>query len=159
MANHLPSDASASKSNRNRRLLFLVILGGIVGWYFCGDAIREVIDREMVRKVRFDHGRTDLQTGPRPGSRDRLVLPNGKWVKAGPDVICYGRALSHHTLFGLRRGYSYVQINGKVYRKASGPCGSVQSIQLAVGSMDSDTVVTEDLVVRALAKEKFNLIP
>jgi len=159
MANHLPTDASTSKSSRNRRLFFLVLIGGIVGWYFCGDAIREFIDREMVRNVRFDPGRTDLQPGARPGSRNRLVLPKGKWVKAGPEVICYGRAFGHHTLFGFRRGYSYVQINGKVYGKASGQCGSTQSIQLAVDSMDSDAAVTEDVVVQALEKEKFNLIP
>jgi hypothetical protein len=159
MTDQLPTDASASKSKRNRRLSFLVLLGCIVGWFFCGDAIREFIDREMVRNVQFDPDGTKLQPGARPGSLNRLILPKGKWVKAGPDVICYGRALGHHALFGFRRGHSYVQVNGKVYGKESGPCGSTQSIQLAVDSMDSDTVVTEDVVVQALAKERFTLIP
>ena len=159
MAHHLPKDASTSKSKRYRRLSFLVLLGCLVGWYFCGDSISEFIDREMVRNVRFDPSKTDLQPGARPGSRNLLMLPKGKWVKAGPDVICYGRALGHHTLFGFRRGYSFVQINGKVYGKASGQCGSAQCIQLAVDSMDSDPAVTEDVVVQALKKEKYILIP
>lgn len=51
-----------------------MLIGGIVGWYFCGDYVRESIDREMVRNVRYDPSRTDLKPGARPGSRNRLIL-------------------------------------------------------------------------------------
>jgi hypothetical protein len=151
--------AGTSKSKRNRLLSVLVFLGCIVGWFFSGDLIRELIDREMVRNVRYDPGKTDLLPSARPNSRDRLALPKGKWVKAGPGVICYGRALGHHTLFGFRRGYSYVQINGKADGRAGGPCGSTQNILLAVDPLDSESFVTEDVVLQALKKDNFHLIP
>ncbi len=159
MANHFKKNASASKSKPWRKVLCVVLLGCIGSWYFYGDALWEIIDREMVRNVRYDPSKYDLLPVARQGGRNRLVLPNGKWVKAGPGVICYGRALGHHTSFGFRRGYSYVQINGKAYSKSSGPCTSTQGILLAVDSMDSESVVTEDVVLQALVKAEFIPIP
>lgn len=159
MANHFPTDAVAGKARRNRRLSFAVLLGCAVGWYFGGDAIREVIDREMVRHVRCDAGAADLRPGRRPGNRFMLVLPKGEWVRAGPDVVCYGRALGHHTVFGFRAGYAYVRVNGKVYGNAHGPCGSSQIIPLGMDPLDRDAVVTEAVVVQALENANYRLIP
>lgn len=143
----------------NRRITLFVIFCGFVIWYIYGDTISKIIDREMVRHARFDPKKTEFLVGTRPDHTDRLVFPKGKWVKAGQDVLCYGRALGHHKIFGFRSGYSYVKINGKMYEKSTGPCSTTQHIYLNVDALDSVDFVTEDVVVRALKKDNYYLIP
>ncbi len=162
MKSELVTDSSAevvvTKRKRRRLIVFLVMFGCFIGWQFFGDAIREVIDRTLVRNVRYVSGETVYKSGTRPGSTNRLILPSGQWVKVGSHVKCYGRSMSHHGLLGLRSGYSYVQVNGKVYGKPIGPCTNYEIVPIAVDPMDSESVVTVEMVVQGLEKAGFHLI-
>lgn len=163
MGKQMPAESFTDTANKKRKRrkagISLVLLGGALAWYVFGDAIRESIDRAKVRNFRYSPGEAQVVTGMRPGNNNNLYLPSGKQVSPSPNVICYSRSLSHHTLFGFRDGYSYVQVNGKTYGKQEGPCGSTTHLQLGVEPMDGELVVTEAMVVESLKRQKFHLIP
>ena len=153
------ASAIAKKASRRRAVVALALLACAVAWHLYGDSIRESIDRSKVRNFRYLPGEPQLILDMRPGIQNTLYLPAGKCVRASPDVICYARSLSHHRAFGFRKGYSYVQVNGKTYGKQEGPCGSNTHIQLGVGPMDGEMPLTEALVVESLKRSGFHLIP
>lgn len=156
---HSSAEVVVTKRKKKRLILFLIILGCFIFWQLFGDVIREGIDREMVRNARYVSGEALHESSARPGSANRLMIPNGKWVKVGPHVKCYGRSLSHHALFGFRSGYSYVQVNGKMYGKPTGPCRNSIHVVIEVDPMHSESVVTEEIVVQGLSAGGFHLIP
>jgi hypothetical protein len=159
MISHSSTEVVVTKRKKKRLILFFVILACFIGWQLFGDTIKEGIDRELVRNARYVAGETVHKSGTRPGSSNRLILPNGQWVIIGSDVKCYATSLSHHSLFGLRSGYSYVQVNGKMYGKPTGPCRNSIHVVIEVDPMDSESVVTEEIVVQGLVMGGFHLIP
>lgn len=153
------TSAIAKKANRRRVVVTLVFLAGAVAWHFCGDSIRESIDRERVRNFRYKPGEPRLVLDMQPDIDNNLHLPAGKCLSPSPNVICYARSLSHHTAFGFRKGYSYVQVNGKTYGKREGSCGNTTHLRLGVEPTDGESVVTEALIVESLKRQGFHLIP
>jgi hypothetical protein len=141
-----------------RGLIALVLLGCAVGWHFAGDGIWEIIDRTLVRNFRFVPGSSETITGTRGSMRNFLMLPTGVCVKVGADTTCYARSLSHHTPFGFRSGYSYVNVDGATYRKDHGPCTDMLNLQLAVPPWAEESAVTKAVVLEALEKDGFRLI-
>ncbi len=161
MINYSSAEVVVAKRKSKRLVLFLVIVGCFIGWQLFGDAIREGIDRQLVRNARYVEAETVHKSATRPGRTNRLLIPSGQWVKVGADVKCYARSLSHHDWFGLgfRTGYSYVQVNGKTYGRPKGQCRDTLHVVIAVDPMDSESVVTEEIVVEALIAGGFQLIP
>lgn len=161
MFNHSSAEVVLAKRKSKRLVLFIVILGCFIGWQLFGDLIREGIDRQLVRNARYVEGETVYKSATRPGQTNRLLFPCGEWVKVGPDVKCYARSLSHHDWFGLgiRAGYSYVQVNGKTYGRPEGQCRNSLHIVIEVDPMDSESVVTEEIVVQGLIAGGFHSIP
>lgn len=153
-----PAEVVVKKRKIGCLIPFLVITGCFVAWQLFGDAIRERIDRNLVRNARYVSGEALHESSARPGSANRLAIPNGKWVKVGTHVKCYGRSLSHHTVFGLRSGYSFIQVNGKMYGKQTGPCGNTIHVVIDVDPMNSASVVTEEIFVQGLIMGGFHLI-
>lgn len=151
-----PAEVVVKKRKISCLIPFLIILGCFVAWVLFGDAIRERIDRNLVRNARYVSGEALHESSARPGSANRLAIPNGKWVKVGTHVKCYGRSLSHHAWFGLRSGYSFIQVNGRMYGKQTGPCRNTIHVVIDVDSMDTASVVTEEIFVKGLIMGGFH---
>ena len=142
-----------------RQLILLLSLTAILGWYCTGDGISECLDRSLVRHFHYQPNRTELTSGTRRGGSSILYLRKGTCVKIGKDVICYARSMGHHTLFGFRNGYSYVNVNGHTYWKSKGECGTTLHINLGDMLIDEGATVTEELIVKALRRDGFLDLP
>lgn len=138
-------------------MLFLTLIA--VGWYFAGDSINETIDRYLVRSFHYKEGRTTLTDGFRGGDSRVLYLRDGKCVKMGEGIVCYARSMSHHTLFGFRAGYAYVNVNGRVYWRGRGECGNTLHVTLENEDVSSGEQTSETGLIEALRKQGFTELP
>lgn len=138
-------------------ILFLALIA--VGWYFAGDSINDTVDRYLVRSFEYKEGRTKLTDGFRGGDFRVLYLHDGKCVKVGEGVFCYARSMSHHTLFGFRAGYGYVNVNGRVFWRGRGECGNTLHVDLENESVSSGEQISETSLIEALRKQGFAELP
>lgn len=127
----------------------------VVGWYFADDSINETVDRYLVHNFQYKEGRTKLTDGFRGDDFRVLYLRDGSCVKVGEGIICYARSMSHHRLFGFRAGYGYVNVNGRVYWRGRGECGSTLHITLENEDVSSGELISERSLVKALRKQGF----
>ena len=127
----------------------LALCSGAIALYLVAPFLIALVDFTIVYFSDINDS-VAIKIEPIPG-KNRLIImiPNAKQCIIGNKTKCYARSLSHHNPW-LIDGYTIIKINGSIFCRWKGTCGSFAILNI---NDNTSTNVNAEMLIESFKRQ------